>query len=72
MSEMAMATRMALTRCAQHQHVALALLAACLDNSACALDRTTLDACIGAVAAAQAVVRRVLADGPVTGPQSPC
>lgn len=72
MAEMALATRMALTRCVQHQHAALAQLSACLDNPACQWDRGRVEECIGAVAAAQAVVRCVLASASGSGHPDRC
>ncbi len=60
MGEMALTTRMVLTRCMQHQHAALAQLSACLDKPVSQEDRTRVVECIGAVTRAQAVVRRML------------
>ncbi len=72
MSKLTGATRMALVRCVQYQHAALAVLAACLDDPECDVDRATVDECISAVTAAQAVVRETLRTQAIGGQRLSC
>ncbi len=72
MAELAETTRMALVRCIQHQHAALAQLAMCLDDPACTFDRPIVNDCINAVTTAQSVVRRMLTTPSVTRNPTPC